>query len=386
MVSRRPSGRRRSLRDPSASSGSSGTSLDAYLDDLRVRSSVQVSGGAETLQLPYWSLPATRELAVSGVNSDDFEPWLRLYVRSESDRWIVSDGGENVSVIAECNPDFDANSEEFRSYLSARSVSLNSAGALHIPSASGHSLGRAISLLRHVIVALDDQFTKSVWDRYRASDDGDVPDVMDLSGEQFSFGDLLPEAGRWNFPSAVFGKGALAVAMEWEGNSSCTVELVRDDPGIFDSSEAMFSFSGSGNGLGLWRVSEGEWRDPHPGVSYHLEVEVGGRGEFSCWMLIPELGQSAVSLPYYADGYGGATMAGPFRVGARPLLANLRHDGGGRFFVELVSLDGADECTVVSTDGQVHLDEYPVAVKPGKEYLLYAGAGGRWEIELTEGF
>lgn len=208
---------------------------------------------------------------------------------------------------------------------------------------------------------------------------------MALSGEEFSFEDLLP-AGRWNFPSVVFHKGALAVSVEWKGNSAFKVDLVRDNPGVFDSPKSLFSFSGFGSGLGLWRIAEGEWRDPHPGVSYHLEVEVGGRGEFYCYMLIPGLGQSAVSLPYYADGDGGADVAGPFRVGARPLLANLRHDGGGQFFVELISLDGTDECTVISTDGQVHLDDYPVAVKPGKEYLLYAGAGGRWEIELTEGF
>ena len=79
-------------------------------------------------------------------------------------------------------------------------------------------------------------------------------------------------------------------------------------------------------------------------------------------------------------------MAGPFRVGSRPIRANLRHDGGGNFFVKLVSLDGSDEYEVIDTEGQVHLDEYPVEIKPGKEYLLYAVAGGHWELELIEGY
>lgn len=109
-------------------------------------------------------------------------------------------------------------------------------------------------------------------------------------------------------------------------------------------------------------------------------------GSFEVHLLQPEVGQSEVWFPYSIEGIGGATIDGPFRVGSRPILANLQHDGADHFFVELVSLDGTDECEVINADGQVHLEQHPVAVKPGKEYLLYAGAGGDWSLDLTEGY
>ena len=179
-------------------------------------------------------------------------------------------------------------------------------------------------------------------------------------------------------------RGALVVSFRHIGNSGGELRLVRDNPGIFDDPMDLFGLDKPSSGLDLLRVAEGEWRDPHPGISYHLEV--AGRGSFEVRMLQPEVGQSVVQFPYPIEGSGGATIAGPFRVGSRPILANLRHDGADHFFVELVSLDGADECVMINADGQVHLEQHPVAVKPGKEYLLCAGAGGDWEMELTEGY
>lgn len=188
----------------------------------------------------------------------------------------------------------------------------------------------------------------------------------------------------WRSHSFTLRRGALVVSFRHIGNDGGELRLVRDNPGIFDSPAVLFGLDKPGRGLDLLRVAEGEWRDPHPGISYHLEVS--GRGSFEVRLLQPEVGQASVQFPYPIEGSGGATLAGPFRVGSRPILANLRHDGMDHFFVELISLDGADECAVINADGQVLLEQYPVAVKPGKEYLLYAGAGGDWELELTEGY
>ncbi len=387
MVSRRSLRGRRTLRDSGESNIGTepaiGSALDAYLGYLRAVSSVEVGDdGVECLTLPFWSLPATKDAAVKPDSNPS--PWCRIYVRCNGPDWVVSDGGENLAVVLECNPDFDLQDGDFQQFLSGNLVSSGPSNSLRVSSEAGLEMGEGIAVMVRAISALDDMLTQLIWDT-RSPTSTSETSVFDLAGESMLFSDrLVLQTSEWRSESFALAHGALAVSFEHRGGRGGKVDLVRDDPGIFDSPTTLFEFEEKGTGLGLWRVSEGEWRDPCPEVSYHLEVL--GRGEFECLMLQPDLGQTAVQFPYSAEGYGGATLAGPFRVGSRPILANLRHDGGGHFYVEMISVDGANECEVISVEGQVHLVDHPVEVKPGKEYLLYASAGGRWELELTEGY
>ena len=387
MVSRRSSNKRRRLRDLDQSNvgneAANESALDAYLHHLRAASSVEPDqDGSECLTLPFWSLPATKN---GVVNSDSNPaPWCRIYVRRNGRDWVISDGGLNISVVLECNPDFDPHGDDFEQFLAGQSLSLGPSNSLRISSDSGFDLGKGIATMVGAIGTLDGMVTESVWATFGQPSDGERS-VFDLNGDAMRFAGSVSSGDQsWISESFILSRGALAIHFEHNGQGGGKVELARDDPGIFDDPTTLFDLGEEGTGLGLWCVTEGGWRDPHPGISYHLEVS--GRGRFECLFLQPKLGQAGVGFPYGANGTGGATIAGPFRVGSRPILTNLRHDGGGRFFVELISLDGTDECEVLNTDGQVHLDEHPINAKPGKEYLLYAGAGGYWELELSEGY
>lgn len=199
-----------------------------------------------------------------------------------------------------------------------------------------------------------------------------------LPGNKFS------AACDWRSSSFTLSRGALAVSFKHEGYYPGKLVLVPDKPGITNRPKTLFSFGKRDEAIGLWRVVEGKRRYPHPGTKYHLEVFSGGK--FICNMLQPTLGQTAVQFPYQFRGSNKPIFAGPFRVGSKPIVAELRYDGGGQFYVNLISVDGMDECEAVKVEGQTHLEQVPLKVKPGKEYLLYAVAGGDWELELTEGY
>lgn len=188
----------------------------------------------------------------------------------------------------------------------------------------------------------------------------------------------------WRSSSFTLSPGALVVSFKHEGDSRGKLVLVPDKPGITDRPKTLFNFGKCDEAVGLWRVVASKRRYIHPGTKYHLEVFSGGK--FACNMLQPTLGQAAVQFPCRISGGSKTTVAGPFRVGSKPVMAELKHDGGGQFYANLISVDGTDECEVVKVEGQAHLEQLPLEVKTGKEYLLYAGAGGDWELELTEGY
>lgn len=371
--------------------------LDDYLGYLRSEASIEpVEDGTHCLTLPFWSLPATKDAAATG--GDDLVPWSRLYVILKDDGWEISDRGENLGVLTELGFESDAVLHDFRKLLSYGSLSLRPDNSMFVSSDSGMTLGKAIHKLVEVVSIADGLFSDDVWQTFGKSSSRNV---FDLAGIRMNFaGGQAPsnmtvdkessdthsdEAMKvWVSTSFQLSRGALVVSFQSGGTGEAEIELVRDKAGIFDSPKPLFELDGKGAAIGLWRVAAGGWQDPHPGRSYHLKV--AAPGDFECTMLQPELGQVAVNFPYSTGGVGGATLAGPFRVGSRPIRANLRHDGGANFFVELVSLDGSDKYEVIDTDGQVHLDEYPVEIKPGKEYLLYAMAGGHWELQLIEGY
>ena len=389
-------GKFRVKREVNPSSEPAGSVLDDYLGYLRANSSVEVAGSDTVcLTLPFDSLPSSKESAL--VDSDDNSlPWVKLYVTRKTDGWEVSDRGMNWGIVKEIAPDIllDEFKNELSEDLTGKQMpflfEVGPDGDFRVAGSAEVNIGEGIYYLAYVIEKFESDFNSNglVKEFYSGSLSRDV---FDLTGSRLEFSsrvvsrtDSNGEQYWWRSRSFTLRRGALMVSFRHHGSSGGELRLVRDNPGIFDDPTTLFELEESGGGLGLWRVAEGEWRDPHPGISYHLEV--AGMGDFEVLLLQPELGQTSVQFPYSTKSIVGATIAGPFRVGSRPILANLRHDGADHFFVELVSLDGADECSVINVDGQVHLEQHPVAVKPGKEYLLYAGAGGDWELELTEGY
>ena len=160
--------------------------------------------------------------------------------------------------------------------------------------------------------------------------------------------------------------------------------MVRDDPGVLGSKMGICSFTGTYDMIGMWRVTEGMWRDPHPEVGYHLEVKAFG--EWTSAVFQPDLGQCKGNFPYRAGLDGGATVVGPFRTSPRPARANIQHSGNGAFRLQFISLDGMHEPEVLACEGQIHLEEQELDLLPGKEYLMLGWGNGPWKVELTEGY
>ena len=146
----------------------------------------------------------------------------------------------------------------------------------------------------------------------------------------------------------------------------------------------------SGRGLGGFKLggrlggvkAVGESSTLMPG-SYKLRVEATGR--WRCWLMQPELGQSTVEFPVHYVGMGRDLFAEIYRMGSRPLRAKMRHDGEGELRVSFLSVDGLDKREFMEK-GQVDLEDVPIDVKPGKEYLVLVKSSGDWELEFTEGY
>lgn len=378
-------GKFRSKHEANPPNEPAGSALDDYLGYLRDSSPVEaVDGDTVLITLPFWSLAATKDCVVSG-RPDGFRPYLKVGVVRRGSVWEVSDLGENLGVLAEIDPDefsYELSDGAIATLLKRYSLRVGSKHSISIDSRANVQLGEAIHNIVGCVGTLDAMFTDAIRNFFG---EPEGQDPLNLGGSRLEFyGRGGTEETPWRSENFRFRKGALIVAFEYEGRQNAVLALEREDPGVFDDPEVLFEVSNQSRGIGLWQVKEEDWYDPHPGIDYHFNVT--GRGNFTVTTLQPDLGQSVVAFPYRTGGRDRATLAGPFRVGSKPVLANLRHDGADHFFVELVSIDGADACEVVDTDGQVHLEQHPVEVKPGKEYLLYAGAGGDWELELTEGY
>ena len=128
-----------------------------------------------------------------------------------------------------------------------------------------------------------------------------------------------------------------------------------------------------------------------PTGKYRLEVK--SRSRWSCRFIQPALGQSTEALAEalcYDDDYqdnvpAGTYVLGPFKSGARPLLANIRHSGGGEFFFTTVAIDGMHQY-VYCREGQFAAEDLQTDIRPGKEYLLIVSSNGGWNLAFTEGY
>ncbi len=214
------------------------------------------------------------------------------------------------------------------------------------------------------------------------------PDVFELEGDSHTIGgDHAGDGSSEESLGVQLDSGVLVGHFRHSCRGEFTVTLFRGDGGF----EVLGNDSGEGDWIGAWQVGSREGRGiPRIGWSqfrpdkYRLKVEASG--PWRCRLIQPALKQSRSTIPYRCEGPGGGHVAGPFRVGSRPLRVRAQHDGGGPFLARLFSLDGTDQCDVVKAEGQTNFEERPTEAMPGKEYLLLVSADGTWKLEFTEGY
>lgn len=147
---------------------------------------------------------------------------------------------------------------------------------------------------------------------------------------------------------------------------------------------------GKYDAFGFERVRDGDDEALPPG-EWRLEVQSQSR--WSCRFIQPALRQSTETLAEALSEQrwlsrqfpAGNRVMGPFWSGARPLLANIRHSGGGAFSFTTVAIDGTHQY-VYGAEGQFIAEDQQTGILPGKEYLLSVWSNGEWNLAFTEGY
>lgn len=355
--------------------------ISKYLDYLRrapdCRAIERVSDQEYLVLMNVWCTAATLELAQACDNMGDGEnhqPTLNLYFNYDDDgAWHISDHGANAAALQEIGVNIPAELNEIRPNIRGLMASLGQDGTISAQGTSYGGFETAIADLCKIAVAMDDHYSPLIWDVA-----GPLPYALDADGQQHQSTGRGVDTGE-NTRSFTLTAGAMITTFECNGEAE--IRLVRDKGGWFDEPSSFTT--GSGRNIVLSRVAEGWYRDPHPNISYHLEVKT--RTAWDLEVFQPDLGQSHRQFPHRAGIDGGAQVFGPFRTGPHPILANIQHDGNSKFTMRFVSLDGAHQADY-EFDGQTHQTDQPLDLRPGKEYLVRGSGNGPWRIELTEGY
>ena len=143
--------------------------------------------------------------------------------------------------------------------------------------------------------------------------------------------------------------------------------------------------------LNAWAVMRVDKKGHHkisPG-QYHIDVK--SQAQWHCRYIQPDLGQTIAALTeteINGGGENGASSAviGPYTSGARPIIANVRHQGIGDFRTNACSLDGTHHCVLYRERGQFYVQNILTGIRSGKEYLLHIDAPGEWTMSFSEGY
>lgn len=151
-----------------------------------------------------------------------------------------------------------------------------------------------------------------------------------------------------------------------------------------------FKFRGPGNNLLVSLAHESNDGCIRP-AKYRLEGKTAGK--WSCRIIQPDVGQSIGPMAdanqdagFHIMNHSGICVSGPFTSGRRPLLANIQHVGKGEFIAIAYSVDGTHHCLLHDQEGQFFAEDVKTDIQPGKEYMLFVEAEGKWLLSFTEGY
>ena len=353
----------------------------------------RLTDGEYILTFPDWSLPYTLQLASNARKYEDIEdqdPSLKLYLTVKEDNsWSITDRGDTATAVAQLGKEIQAEIEKLRKQITSQAIAVSEEGTLTTQGTSYEEFQKALHNMRETAKTIDTDWSDSVWENL-----GPMPSTLDQStGQKLEFSGTGKKTERLDIKektrSFKLHKGAMAFQFEHKAETPTEkhiegLYLVRDDPGMLDEPLALAENTITTGIAGTHLVTEGKWRDPHPDISYHLEVRTTAAWE--CTILQPELGQSKGQFPHRGGLSQGAIVMGPFRAGARPVRARIQHEGREEFSLQFSSLDGTHQTELFGGTGQFHIEDHETDLQPGKEYIACAYGSGAWEIELTEGY
>lgn len=262
---------------------------------------------------------------------------------------------------------------------------------------------------------------------------GEANDYFKMQGWAVTYrGDNPPGTPQWKSKELNLTQGVLLVGVQHSGSGSFTFELERtdeagmsaaDSPGsqLAAGAEAVRNVTGSLFGgfrarrgverarelasrgfdrarelyigaKGWSRSNEGEFdavdvlrlhsnASLRPGA-YQLKVK--SVSPWRCHLLVPDLGQFTSDFPAtvsHQDGQLSTMKSGP-----RPLTVSGHHIGRSKFKTRFISLDGTFDETLISEEGQFDLEQYPLKLETGKEYLVEITSDGDYELTFEEGY
>ena len=155
--------------------------------------------------------------------------------------------------------------------------------------------------------------------------------------------------------------------------------------------EQSIEMEGQESNVVIFQVDETAEDALRPG-KHRLEVDSSGRWE--CKLIQPNLGQGNTPLTDSDDDENddigevepGLYITGPHLPTRRPILAEVLHKGPGGLYAIAYSVDGTHWCVIHGEEGQFYGEQLLTEIRPGKEYMLWIHAEGKWNITLSEGY
>ena len=148
---------------------------------------------------------------------------------------------------------------------------------------------------------------------------------------------------------------------------------------------------GAGHYIDAFLVTEEDLFPDHEALAGDYKFIVQSASPWQCRLIQPDLGQSYGDfikswqrpLTFKEDG---THIAGPYKVGTKPVLGNFIKEGHGDLTALAYSLDGTDYAELCNDKGQFLQNDIQLSLKPNKEYMIIIYSDGPWQFWCSEGY